>query len=366
MIKVFLREKKLKHGKRGLYLDFYPPIVIDGVRTRREHLRLYVYEKPKTETEKDHNRETRMLGENIRSQRQLELQSGAYGFVSSRQKRKDFIAYFKEICENKRKTSESNFKFWRTILKHLKDFTADRGAVTFSSITESFCREFRDYLLYEADLAQNTAAAYFNNFKTVINNLSDKKLFPKNPVEDIKSIEAEETEREFLTLEELQRLAQTPTKCEALKKASLFSALTGLRFSDIEKLTWGEVRHSEAQGHYIRFRQKKTKGAETLPISEEAFELAGARLGADEKVFRDLRRWHCTHFLPGWITDAGIDRHITFHCFRHTFATLQLTLGSDIVVVQKMLGHRKLETTQVYAKIIDQRKREAANKISLK
>lgn len=69
MIKVFLREKKLKHGKRGLYLDFYPPIIVDGERTRREHLRLYTYEKPKTETEREHNKETKMLGENIRSQR---------------------------------------------------------------------------------------------------------------------------------------------------------------------------------------------------------------------------------------------------------------------------------------------------------
>ncbi len=85
MVKVFLREKKLKHGKRGLYLDFYPPIVVDGKQTRREHLKLYIYERAKTE--KNHNKEIKMLGENIRSQRRIELITDTYGFISSLGKR---------------------------------------------------------------------------------------------------------------------------------------------------------------------------------------------------------------------------------------------------------------------------------------
>ena len=293
------------------------------------------------------------------------MQSGAYGFVSSRQKRKDFIAYFEGIRDSKKKNSKSNQALWQAIVNHLKEFS-DGDKVTFASVTESFCREFKDYLLYEADLTQNTAAHYFNNFKTAINHAYDKRLFPKNPVEDIKSIELEDVQREFLTLEELRTLAETPAKCEFLKSASLFAAMTGLRFSDIRKLIWSEIQYSKEQGFYIRFRQKKTKYTETLPISEEAFELLGERGNGDERVFPDLCRWHCNYYLPEWITAAGIDKKITFHCFRHSFATLQLTLGSDIAVVQKMLGHRRLETTQIYAKIIDERKREAANKITLK
>ncbi len=97
MTKVFLREKKLKHGKRGLYLDYYPPIKNPETHkeTRREHLRLYIFERPKTETEREHNKETKMLGDSIRSRRQLELQSGVYGFVSARTRQGAFLAFFK-------------------------------------------------------------------------------------------------------------------------------------------------------------------------------------------------------------------------------------------------------------------------------
>jgi hypothetical protein len=93
MIKVFLREKKLMHGKRGLYLDFYPPITHPETlkETRREHLRLTIFEKPKTYLEKEHNKETKMLAENIRAQRQLEFQAGVYGFVTVRNKQKDLL-----------------------------------------------------------------------------------------------------------------------------------------------------------------------------------------------------------------------------------------------------------------------------------
>ena len=119
-------------------------------------------------------------------------------------------------------------------------------------------------------------------------------------------------------------------------------------------------------GYYIRFRQKKTKGAETQPISDQAFELLGERTIPDERVFVGLKysAWHNLK-LQQWVMKAGISKTITFHCARHTYATLQLTLGTDIYTVSKLLGHKDLKTTQIYAKIIDERKKEAANKIKL-
>lgn len=189
-------------------------------------------------------------------------------------------------------------------------------------------------------------------------------MLPTNPAYRIKSIKLLDTQREFLTLEELQNLAKTPFQYEDLRRAALFSALTGLRFSDVEKLIWSEIRHSEEQGYYIRFKQKKTKGAETLPISDDAFSLLDERDDDRAKVFPNLEYWQCA-FLSGWTKNAGINRKITFHCFRHTFATLQITLGTDIYTVSKLLGHKNLQTTQVYAKIIDEKKREAVNRIKL-
>ena len=182
----------------------------------------------------------------------------------------------------------------------------------------------------------------------------------------VDSIKAAETRREYLTSEELNKLAKTPCKDDLLKRAALFSGLTGLRFSDIEKLTWGEIGQDESKGYTINFQQKKTKGIETMPISEQAFSLLGEQQKPESRIFGGLRSasYHSKD-LRDWLKAAGITKHITFHCFRHTFATLQMFLGTDIFTVSKMLGHREIKTTQIYTKIVDEAKRQAANRIKL-
>jgi integrase len=155
-------------------------------------------------------------------------------------------------------------------------------------------------------------------------------------------------------------------KNELMKKAFIFACLTGLRFSDIQKLKWSEMQHSAELGHYIRFVQQKTKGSETLPISDEAYNLLGAKGAQPEVVFPDLIYSDSRNAdLYRWMVKAGIEKHITFHCARHTYATLQLTLGTDIFTVSKLLGHRHLKTTQIYANVIDEKKTVAANKINI-
>jgi site-specific recombinase XerD len=365
MIKVFLREKKLLHNKRGLYLDFYPAIVKEetGRQTRREHLGLYIYEKPKGEGEREHNKETRMLAEAIRSRRQLELQAGAFGFVPHRIKQKDFLEYFHTIVEAKRKTtSKSNHDTWKSVSKYLVGFAGDK--ITFGQINEAFCENFKDYLLQESSLSQNSAAQYFDKFKAAVREAADKRRLPTNPAAKVRSIKVEDSQREFLTMEELVSLSQTDFRHNDLKQASLFSAMTGLRYSDIAKLTWGEV-HQSRDGYSIRFRQKKTRSLETLPISEEATELLGIPSRSEDLIFKDLQYWQCS-FLQGWVTAAGIQKRITFHCFRHTYATLQLTFGTDIYTLSKLLGHKSLHTTQIYGHIVNERKRAAADLIKLK
>ncbi len=365
MTKVKLYEKKIKDGRKSLYLDFYPPIMNPETRkpTRREHLKLYIYERPKSETEKNHNKETKMLGEAIRSQRQLDVQSGDYGFLTVRNKLKNFIAFFEGFAETKKNTSKSNYESYLSILKYVRNFAGED--CTFGEVTENFCLDFRSFLLNQKRISNNTASAYFDKFKYVIKEAHRQKFLKENPAENIKSVKLEDTKREFLTFDELQRLYQTPFEYEDLRRAALFSALTGLRFSDIEKLTWQEIQHSAENNYCIRFRQKKTKENETLPLNEQALDLLGER-GADaEKIFGDLNYSQCV-YLPVWTKTAGIERKITFHAFRHTFATLQLTLGTDIYTVSKLLGHKNLQTTQIYARVIDEKKRDAVNKIRLK
>jgi len=371
-MKVTLREKKISSGRKSLYLDFYPPITHPdtGQPTRREFLGLYVVERPKSEPEKQQNKDTRSLAESIRAKRQIELQAGIYGFTHQAKRRTDFLAYFRSLTEA-RKASENNYENWVSAYNYLEKFT--KGYCLIGDIDEKFCADFRDFLLSSASmrsnkskLAQNTAMSYFDKFKAALKQAFADKLIADNPAKRVKAIKQAETQKEYLTIEELQALANTECDMPELKRAALFSSLTGLRWSDVEKLVWSEVQHSETNGHFIRFTQKKTKGTETLPISEQAYQILGERGEPIEKIFKGLKYSAWINLkLAQWVMKAGITKRITFHCFRHTFATLQLTMGTDIYTVSKMLGHRELKTTQIYAQIIDKMKVEAANKIKL-
>lgn len=379
-IKVKLRQKAISGNRQSLYLDFYPPIPHPetGQPTRREFLGLYLMDKPKHPLDKQANKETLQLAEQIRQKKDNELNKPEIytGYELEQLKIKEqgessFIEYFTELA-NKRKAS--NHDNWVSALHYLEKFTG--GNLLFSQVTQKWCADFRDYLLTvpsnrstnttKTTLAQNSAVSYFNKLKAALKQAYKDGLLPTDINAKVSTIKPAETQREYLSLDELRAVANTPCQMPVLKQAALFSALTGLRFSDIEKLTWGEVGHSNEAGHYLQYRQQKTKGAEVLPISEGAFNLLGTRSEPNEKVFTGLKySAYANKYLKQWVANAGISKNITFHCFRHTFATLQLSLGTDIFTVSKMLGHKELKTTQVYTKVVDKAKREAADRIIL-
>jgi integrase len=401
MTKVNLRTFPISGGRLSLYLDFYPaiPHPETGKKTRREFLGLFLFSdieyreeryltekgNPKIrfipvldksgknkrtrlgELEKEHNRETKALAENIKAKRHIAIQEGKFGFLSSTKKNADFVEYFTQLTEKREGANNGN---WLSALNYIKDFTG--GELRFSEISEPLCMEFREYLLTapskrssKQTLSQNSAHSYFNKFKAALKQAFKEGYLDKDLNGRIEPIKQAETERQYLTLEELQAVANTKCSIPILKKAALFSALTGLRFSDIQKLTWAEVR-KDGNNYSLNFMQKKTKGYEVLPISEQAFKLLGERREPTERVFDGLEySAYNNDKLRLWVLKAGITKDITFHCFRHTYATLQITLGTDLYTVSKMLGHREIKTTQVYAKIVDEKKQEAANKIKL-
>ena len=380
--KVSLRQKKISKGRKSLYLDFYPPIPHPetGKPTRREFLGLYIYEKVKTPIDKQHNTETLKIGESIRQKRENSLNKPeVYSHYEKEQLRikelgeQCFIEYFTKLA-NKRKASNSDN--WNAALKYLDTFA--NGSLKFADLNQKFLEDFKEYLLTtksnksnKTTLSQNSAVSYFNKVKAALKQAYKDGILQYDLNAKVKPIKAAETRREHLTLDELNKLVKTPCNDVLLKRAALFSALTGLRFSDIQKMTWGELEYINGQGYFLNFNQKKTKGVEVLPISEQAYSFTeGAEnpkdMPQDKPVFEGLKysAYHNKHLFQ-WIGAAGITKDITFHCFRHTFATLQLFNGTDIYTVSKMLGHKDLKTTQVYAKIVDETKRTAANKIKL-
>ncbi len=139
--------------------------------------------------------------------------------------------------------------------------------------------------------------------------------------------------------------------------------MTGLRWSDIHKMVWNEV-HEFDDGHRIIFNQKKTGGLQYLDLSERAYQLLEEKNEPDQRVFKGLKysAWNNAALLQ-WVLKAGITKHITFHSGRHTFAVLQLTNGTDIYTLSKLLGHSELKTTQIYADIIELKRKEAMRRI---
>lgn len=370
MIKVTLRKKPISKGRTSLYLDYYPAITHPdtGKSTRREFLGLYLFNRPKTPADKDQNSETLALAETLRAKRQIDVQLGAYGFLSKKTQSTCFVAYCEQLAASRTGSTKDG---WDSALHYLRDFTG--GSLKLSELTLKKCRDFRAYMIQAKSqrndelLAVNSTVSYFNKFKAALKQAYKDGLISTDLDAKVEGIKTEETRREYLTLSELQSLAQTDlSDLPVLRQAALFSALTGLRYSDIEALTWEQIRHDANSGYFIHFTQQKTKGVEVLPISEQAVHILGNRLGDNQPVLPGLTySAHWNKILKQWVKDAGITKPITFHSFRHTYATLQLSQGTDIYTVSKMLGHRELKTTQIYAKIIDQAKRDAADKIKL-
>jgi len=357
---VRLREKELNNGSKSLFLD----ITWNGKRSK-EYLKLYIVP-PKASIDRELNKQTLSLAENIRAKRQTELQNAGWGFANDFKQDTNFIYYFSKLIEN-RKDSPGNLGNWDSTLKHLNNYCS--AQTTFRDIDTGFVEGFKYHLQHKAKtksdtpLSINSQSSYFNKFKAAINQAFDERIIPENPAKRIKGIKTDDPRREYLTIDEIKSLVKTECKHPVMKNAFLFSCLTGLRWSDIQKLQWSAVQ-KHGDGWRVIFRQQKTRGQEYLDISNQARNLLGQSGNPDERVFKGLKYsgWHNIE-LQRWIMRAGINKDITFHCGRHTFAVMQLELKTDIYTVSKLLGHKELKTTQVYAKIMDEKKKEAMNKI---
>ena len=377
LTKVKLRQKPLADGKLSLYLDFYPPIAdpVTGKKTRREFLQLHIWEKPKGSLQRQHNADTLFVAEQIRFERENALlKSNIYSDLEKEhiayleRSEKKFIEYYEESFKDK---PLANWYRYSGAFYLLKKFCPKD--IKFKDITLKWCENFRNFVL-RADslfhegktLAQTTRHNYFRCFRTILLQAFNEGYLRENLNAKLECIPRKDRPRQFLSVSELNQLIQTPCSKDNLKRAALFSALTGLRFGDIQALTWEKLEHQPGEGYYLNFTMRKTGGIMRLPISEQAVELMGNRGKYGEYVFPKLSRDPLyRQALREWVYDAGIQKHISFHCFRHSFATNQLTAGTDITTVSKMLGHSDLKTTMIYAKVVDNVKREAADRVKL-
>ena len=368
---IHIRQKKLANGNQSLYLDIY----INGVRSY-EFLRLYIIPERNRE-DKERNRQTMQLANSIKSKRIMDIQNGEFGFRSLYKLDTLFFEYFRAMC-NRRIGSESrgNWGNWISCLHHLMKY-AGNERITFERITPEWVQGFRDYLDNEAvawshdyrkrikdkPLARNSKLSYFNKLRACLNQAFEDRIIPINPCRGVERFRPEEGTRMYLTIDEVRLLAQTECEYPRIKDAFLFSCMTGLRRSDILRLKWGDI-HKQGDFTRIIFRQKKTEGQEYLDITPQAAQLMGDPKGINDPIFEDIHSPSCTNkAVQEWVLNAGIHKKISFHCARHTFATMMLDLGTDIYTVSKLLGHRDLSTTQIYVKVLDKNKQKAVSNI---
>ena len=367
---VTLRTRKIKGGEQlSFYLDYYPGYRDESTMKvmRHESLGIYIYAKPKSQREKDYNDRMREKAEALRCRRYESIVNERYDFFDRDKMKGDFLAYFKQKADKK------NCK-WQHVYKHFEAFC--EGKCTFGEIDVDLCNKFKEYL-YTAPqtihkkqrLHTNTIAGYWSTFRAVLHTAYRDHKIKENPNGFLDRIDTIPTEKEHLSQPELVSLANTDCKEPVLKKAFLFSCLTGLRKSDVKALTWKKIQPYGDGGMYITVRMQKTQQFVNNPVSEEALELIGFYDGEhepDAKVFPDFKDKMTGTTLKNWLKAAGITKHITFHCARHTFGSLQVDAGTGIYTVQHMLGHKNVETTQIYANMADESKRESVNRITLK
>lgn len=361
-----LRQKSLSNGNKSLYLDIYR----DGER-RYEFLKLYLIPETGSDlTAKERNKQTLIQANAIKAQRIIELTNDEAGIKNTNRAKillSDWLDHFKQIKENKSQGLKNQIEFTKYLLSQYKG-----DKVRLCDVDKAFCEGFLNYIMNvhiskqtNEHISKYTASNYYLRFNCALNFAVRSEIIPQNPmllVEKDYKPQPPESQRVYLTIDEVKRLANAECKKEVYKRAFLFSCFCGLRISDIERLKWCDLSNENGQ---IRadIRQKKTDEPLYLPLSANAVKWLPERGSAadTDNVFHGLCGGVASHIVKDWAKGAGITKNVKFHTARHTFATMLLTKGADLYTTSKLLGHKDISTTQIYAKIIDQKKTDAVN-----
>lgn len=362
---VYLREKPLSSGRTSLYLE----INKDGMR-RYEFLKLYLTN-GKSKADKQEDRKTWELAETIRAKRVVELRNSRFGLVDMDNGKADIIQFIKTIAQ--KRNGRRPYEFLR--VARLLSTYSKKDRIEFERVDKSFLEGFitflktkyvttqrgRQIISEQKHLSANSIYEICVILSTCFNEAVRVGIIQRNPMRLIDASikpKQQETSRGFLTKEELKRLSETEID-PYTKRIFLFSCYTGLRHSDVITLKWEDIAETDF-GMIIRKRQKKTGGMLEVPLNGAAVSLLPPK--GNGLVFGKGKSHGVVNVdLKKWAKRAGLEKNLTFHVARHTFATMLISQGADIYVVSKLLGHTKISTTQIYAKVVDESRRNAVS-----
>ena len=363
---VRLREKELANGVRSLYLDIY----VNGKRCY-EFLKLYLI--PETNPQaKVQNENTMRAANTIKLNRILEITNNKAGLkntsIRAKMLLKDWMETFRQAQEQK------GVKDQKLIHNTIHALTAYNINVAMRDVNRDYIIGLTNFLRNDyrsprgKKLKDYSIINYLGCLRNALNMAVREDVIADNPIMKLSAqdkVKAPESQREYLTVEEVQQLEATDSPYPHIKQAFLFACFTGLRCSDVRSITWGKIV-KDGEKYRLHTVMFKTKRPFYIPLSKKAMQWMPERGDKtdDDLIFENIPvQVNTKLYLQPWLDKAGITKPITFHCSRHTFGTMMLTLGADIYTTSKLMGHTKVEVTQIYAKIINKKKDDAVSLI---
>jgi len=371
---VRIRFKELNNGNKSIYLDIYR----DGKRTY-EFLKLYLVPET-TPVARTQNEAALLQANQIKSQRIIELGNTQAGITIDPKKGKlllsEWLQIYYEMQQKKGRRSLAQLKGQINIINSynpravMKDLDTAFSLGFIDYVRSGYVVRSRSKKAKEQPdaqprhLAPKTAQDVEITLKCALKAAIQAGIIDRHPFAGISKadeIKVPESKRTFLTIDEVKALIATPCKREDVKNAFLFSCFCGLRWSDTSALTWGNIEQENGKYH-IALVMKKTREPLYLPLNKQALSYLPVRglAASTDVVFKTLPELaYVNKHLKTWAAAAGITKNVSFHISRHTFATTSLTLGADLYTTSKLLGHASIQTTQIYAKIVNSKKDEA-------
>ena len=365
MSRVSIRYKEKTNGMKSVYLQFYPGIRnTKGEIVKYEFLNLEVYSNPKTKEQRLFNKTIEEISESIRCQRYIQIVKRDYNFLGKDNLEGDFLEYF-------HRNADFHGPKFEAARLHFEEFCGH--SCKFKDLSPSLCEKYRFYILHDKHLANcdksikhNTASSYFNVFLNIVKLAFKDNIIPDDYTKDVRPIKwNHDINKDYLTVEEIQLLEQMKyDKHPQLPQACLLSIYTGLRRSDILDLKW---EHFVRRGNHVYIEKKivKTEMFVRLPLSRDALRIIGKRK-KEGTVFTELTISILNIHVKRWLELANIRKHITFHCFRHTYAMMLTEKGISTNIISSLLCHKKLSSTQVYSKVTTQMVERTIEQIDFK
>jgi integrase len=353
-------------GRKSIRLEIY----LNGKRTYERIPNLFIIPEDSDAAIKK-NKVTLNKAEKIRKQRQKEINQSKIDVVEAQTDTgkillSEWIAKFTEIQKARGIRSTQDLT---RIARYIRLYGKDIPLV---DVDKAYCLGFIDYLRSEYTMPNGehlSSKSCFNilgNFSTAMNVAIQEGYISVNPVTLIPSsdkFKPLEHIREYLTIEEVQKLINTPCEHPEVKQAFLFACNCGLRYGDIESLTWNDI-NKDGEHWTVATKISKTQRIVHIPLPLQAIKWMPKKSPNSDKVFPTLRYDNVQKYIPIWAEKAGItNKTVTFYVSRHTYATMLLTLGADLYTVSKLLGHTSIRHTQRYAKIVNKKKDDAISKL---